>query len=449
MGERFPRRSAGRWTLTGAVAGGLAASLLYVGLVLDRTESTAAILLIWTPIVFVAAAPAAAAWGWSLHRVRCTPPPWRRGGAGRSLPWLAAAVFLAGSAALFGWHALRIGAFYSYRSAGMRPAALERGYRGALAAGDYLQLAAIAANPNTPPGVLLALARSDDPLLHERRRGWSNLFDRDALAVARRLLRNPSLPPEAIPALAASTSAYVLGDLAAHRLTPEPILRDIDRRSDSYLVHWGLAGNARTPPEILESIAAASDLASDWVVASGLAGNPGTPLPVLAELADHRNPNVRWRLAGNPAIDAGLMERLREDPDRSVRVRLTQNEAVGYELLQAIGEDPDEDVREYARRGIARVARDPATPRDLLARLAADPDPAVRREACLSPALDRPLMERLAADPEANVRYYLAANPALAVDLLERLARDDSASVRAVAAARLEERAAPGRPDPP
>ncbi len=58
-------------------------------------------------------------------------------------------------------------------------------------------------------------------------------------------------------------------------------------------------------------------------------------------------------------------------------------------------------------------------------------------------------MERLAADPEANVRYYLAANPALAVDLLERLARDDSASVRAVAAARLEERAAPGRPDPP
>lgn len=433
-----------RWIVGGALLGALGAGMLYVGLVFQQTSSTAAIALYAVPLVAGLAGACGAVLGWSVYQV-LHERPWPAGGTRRWVPWLVALTVLAGAVAAVVPQVVRIAAFHSLQQEGVSPRTLERSAENALRSRDYFLLSAVARNPSAPPELLLELARSDDPGLHEKRAGMIQLFDRDSLAVVRKVLRNPSTPAEAIPLLARSTNAYVLGDLAGHAGTPEPILRQIYGRSDGYLVHWGLARNPGTPPEILAEIAEKTDLMGTWIVASNLAGNPATPPPLLERLAAHEHHTVRYGLAGNPSISRALMEEMSTDPERRIRVHLTQNEAIGLDLVERLAADPDEYVRRYAGFAFGRIGASPSTPPQVVRRMATHADKLVRREAARNPNLDRDLAARLAADPESTVRYYLASNEHLDRDLLELLARDRSRSVRAEAAKLLGEEPANGR----
>ena len=227
---------------------------------------------------------------------------------------------------------------------------LEDAYRGALARRDYLQLAAVAAHPGTPPAILLAMARSDDPGMHARRRGLVTLFGRDSLAVVREVLRNPNAPAEAVAALAASPSDEVLYDVAASAHATEAILRDLARRRDGSLVRWGLALNPRTPPDILERLAKDADDATT----RHLAGNPGTPLPILRGLGASGSALARAAVARNPGIDAALMARLAGDAEDDVRLALALNRGATREVLERLARDENARVRRHAADGLRR-----------------------------------------------------------------------------------------------
>ncbi len=346
------RAGAGPWIAAAGVLGGVAASAAYVQLVLRQTSSTGAIGIVFVPWIFAVAGAVSAACGFGVYQLARTATVLRQGPRAVAV-WLVTVGFLAGAASYGTTLAWDVLTFRSLQHPGAAASVLEARYRRAAAARNYLQLSAIAANPNTPPAILLEMAKSDDPGMHEKRRGLATMFDRDALAVVRKVLRNPHMPPQAIPYLAASKNAYVLGDVAAHRQTPEPVLRGIAARDDSYLVHWGLAGNPNTPRDILERIAKDGDR----VTAQGLAANPNTPLPVLAGLAASPEQFVRWGLARNPAIDAAIMARLAADPDETVRFYLSLNPAATTGVLDTLARDPSERVRRYAAQQLQRKAR--------------------------------------------------------------------------------------------
>ena len=147
-------------------------------------------------------------------------------------------------------------------------------------------------------------------------------------------------------------SIMVGGDEATFR-DVEPILRDIARRNDGYLVHWGLAGNPRTPRDILERVAKDGDR----VTAQQLAANPNTPLPILTRLVGSPEQFVRWGVAQNPSIDPAIMARLAADPDETVRFYLSFNRATTKEILERLARDPSERVRRYAGQGLERKTR--------------------------------------------------------------------------------------------
>lgn len=346
---RHRRSAAARSLVIGGILGGLAGSALYVLLILRQTSSTAGIGIIFVPWIFAMAAVAGGAWGWGLWELTRTATVFTRGPRAVAL-WLLAVLSLGGSAYVGVTLGRNVLTFRALQDPGVAASALEARYRTAMAAKNYLQLSAIAANRNTPPAILLEMAKSDDPGMHEKRSGFATMFDRDALAVVRKVLRNPNMPPEAIPLLAASTNAYVLGDVAAHRQTPEPILRDIARRNDGYLVHWGLAGNPRTPREILERLAKDDDR----VTAQNLAANPSTPLPILTNLAVSPEQFARWGVAQNRSIDPAIMARLAADPDETVRFYLSVNRAATKEILEKLARDPSERVRRYAGERLKR-----------------------------------------------------------------------------------------------
>jgi hypothetical protein len=349
---RLLRTPDGRWTAAFAAAGAALTAALLVVLIFRSTSSTASIGLLFVPVWALAGGLAAGAWGWCLRRVLQARAAWRGGPRARTT-WTVAAALVAATSVYGASQVRRLWTFQRLGDESLGPAAVEGVYREALRRRDYFLLAAVAAHPKAPPAVLLELARSDDPLLHAKRREPIDAFDRDQLAVVRKALRNPSLPPEALPLLARSADDYVLGDVAAHRATPVPLLRAIHGRSGSYLVHWGLAGNAHTPADVLEALAGDGDR----YTAARLAANPGAPPSVLAPLAGHPDELVRGNVALNPAIEEAVMARLAGDGSERVRFYLATNPSLDPGTAAVLARDPSERVRRYAAEDWRRKPR--------------------------------------------------------------------------------------------
>ncbi len=82
--------------------------------------------------------------------------------------------------------------------------------------------------------------------------------------------------------------------------------------------------------------------------------------------------------------------------------------------------------REKTRAGLALECQDG----NVLARLALDKSPEVRKEAASSPYLPPSSMAKLTADPDAEVKMELAGNPKANLFVLSALSRDDDEDVR-------------------
>lgn len=114
-----------------------------------------------------------------------------------------------------------------------------------------------------------------------------------------------------------------------------------------------MAGNERTPPDVLSELARHKKSQVRYDVAK----NPSTPGPVLEQLyAEDQN---RYALAVNPSVPEAMLRRLAENADHLVRFNLASNLSVPRDLLERLMADPNEMVATAARR--ASRTRDGST----------------------------------------------------------------------------------------
>jgi hypothetical protein len=304
----FWRRPVTRWIVGGAAGGAATVAALSLYGIFHSTSSTAAIGILFVPFAMVFGGAAGAIVGFAAFQAVHFRDRIQQGLLAGTVA-VAAIVLLALCVTYAFYQARRIQAFHRYQQT-ENPEELAAAAEQRLAAKDYFVLSAVAANAKTPADVLLRIARAPDPVLHHKRAEWINMFDRDQLAVMRKVVRNPNSTVEALVILAASPDDYVLADVCADKRAPEAILRRRCAPKDSYLVHWSLAGNPSAPADLLEAL----PRAKDKYVAHGLAYNRSTPLPVLRELARHEDPLVRQGVAVNPSADAALLTTLSHDP---------------------------------------------------------------------------------------------------------------------------------------
>ncbi len=186
---------------------------------------------------------------------------------------------------------------------------------------DAAIVAALAANPHTPPEVLSRIASSPRPEWRELRvsRLRRLLFapGRNASTVAAALAGNPSLPPGALTGLSSEGGVDVA---------------------------WNLAQNPTTPPERLSALAERSEAS----VRSAVAYNRSTPAEILVRLARDPEKRVRLVVAGNPHTPPATLETLAHDPWADTRVHVAMNPNTPRPTLEALAEDSDERVRRYA-----------------------------------------------------------------------------------------------------
>lgn len=293
------RAARARWAIAGSLVAAAGIAVFALWAIFHSTSSTAAIGILFVPLGMAVAAPFGAVLGLMAHEALHHP---------RSVWGVVSVIGLVVVLGLAGTQVIQVVEFWRMQretDGGVLSQAAKRN----LAGKDYLVLAAIGANEHTPESTLLEIARYPDSGLHEKRTGWIQSFDRDQLAVVRKVIRNPRAPVEALVALADSNNDYVRGDVAQQKRTPVKVLRKLAAGRRGYLLEWGLAVNPATPPDILATL----PHERDHVVARQLARNPAVPLDLLAKLAEHPDEFVRLGVAGNAAATAEMLGRLSQD----------------------------------------------------------------------------------------------------------------------------------------
>ena len=105
--------------------------------------------------------------------------------------------------------------------------------------------------------------------------------NRKGLAVMRLVIRNSNVSSETLTLLSHSPDTYVLGDVAMNKATPRAIIERLyfehDRKSDAYLIEWGLAYNKVTPENILRDFARNS---RNEYTLRRIGGSPSAPIDV-------------------------------------------------------------------------------------------------------------------------------------------------------------------------
>ena len=126
------------------------------------------------------------------------------------------------------------------------------------------------------------------------------------------------------------------------------------------------------------------------------AASPDTPVETLKKLARKGNLDVRVRVALNPAAPAEVRRRLAEEP--TLRYYAVFQPTAPAEVITAIAEDP-----KSKRAALVAAARHPnASPMAALA-LSGHRDPAVRQAVASAPGASREVLCRLARDPDPTV----------------------------------------------
>jgi len=307
IGPKVWRAAWGRWVIVGTVLGAAGIAIVSLYAIFHSTSSTAGIGILFVPFEMTFGAVAGAILGYAAFQAA----HWRDGlhrGLRRIVIAIASVALLLVSLVYLVRQAVRVQSFHRYQHAD-KAELLAAGAAEHLRSKDYFVLSAIAANVHTPPAVLLDLARNPDPELHRKRHEWIDMFDRDELAVVRKVLRNPDSPVEVLSILSSSPDDYVLADVCADKRATQSILRTRCAPRNNYLVQWSLAGNPSTPVDVLEALPR-----SDQYVAHGLAYNSSTPLPILRQLARHGDPLVRQGIATNPSTDIEILTALSRDP---------------------------------------------------------------------------------------------------------------------------------------
>ncbi|WP_194912815.1 hypothetical protein [Catenulispora rubra] len=215
------------------------------------------------------------------------------------------------------------------------------------------------------------------------------------------------------------------GKVAGRPDLTDDMITEIIELDDHGLVH-SLALNKRLPDRFRIQLAAHRDMG----VRAALAVHAATaPRQLLEQLIDDPEPQVRERFAQSRHTPPDLRARLATDPDPAIRADLARRWTRAPEQVRRILlTDPEPRVRAAACSIYGARRRHPAPPADLLPALLADP--VTRAGAVIHAVLDADTLRRLAADPDDKVRAELARHPDLPPPVRDILAVDPDLNVR-------------------
>ena len=316
----------------------------------------------------------------------------------------------------------------------------------------------VAGNPHTPADTLVKLFKS--PMLSRN------------LVFVLTLTKNPNLPIDACHALLNWLfRRYDCWDydlkksVAENPRTPTEILAKLAESKD-YFVQLLVAENPSTPATVREKLAEILSEEDDEprTAKRKIAEDPNTPAEVLAELARDPDFDVREDVARNPNAPAAVLSILAEgieEMDSKKNVKSEKGKK-GRTMMDVIDRDmfiekiiyhPNATPEVLLKLGEGReaLAENPATPGDVLAKLADDPKWWIRKAVAANPSTPIDVLEKLAEgvnsvkggaatnpnlptalllklseDEDVGVRMGAASNPAAPADLLERLSQDES-----------------------
>jgi hypothetical protein len=272
----------------------------------------------------------------------------------------------------------------------------------------YIQ-ARIAAHPLTPIASLQTLLEKE---FH-------------SVLVMPSLARNENLTVEMIERLGTHKHDLVLLEISRHPKTPAHLLAKLAELSLGQL-QQNLAAHPNTPDEIIEQLA----YQEDPVLLEALARRHKLPRAVLRRLAGHPLESVHLSILLNQ--DAGDLRALYYRAGYSQLASYTQDEI----LRDLTSPDPaftQEDLSVLSvGLGLARrlVALHPNTIEARLARLAVDPDEAVRAAVIQNQNSTAKVLLLFQKEPSASLRERLVQHPNTPQNLFLRLAADRELHVR-------------------
>lgn len=319
-----------RWALGVGVVVWLVASILVARSIDLGSSSTAAIGLLFAPIVGLYYGALASALAGSLRYLWC---------------WWSATPRTTTAAVIGAWVAvIGVSAEAAREIAGARSLrtdlddisklGLERAARPELEAflrqspyrGNPCALSLVAQNPDASGAILDAIAKMPNPALHRRMPACLGQ-NRHGLAVMRLVARAPEVMPETLELLAESPDGLVRADVSGNPKVSEATLRSLWEEGKAlaakgdYGIDEGLAINPATPADVLAELATVPN----QYARSDVARNPRTPVEALGRLANDPDPGVREWVARNPHTPVEVLGRLANDPDRQVRSGLAMN----------------------------------------------------------------------------------------------------------------------------
>lgn len=209
----------------------------------------------------------------------------------------------------------------------------------------------VAANPGSPPGVLLRLAVEfpqeviDNPALRLHLLSDPGLFASLPLRTVEIVLQKAEVPEILLLALLAHPSGQVRVAVASSLRIPPELLDRLASDPDDH-VRRAAAANPLTPPGAVERLSRDAS----WPLRAAVAGRPGASASLLGALASDACSDVRMAAACNPSTPSGVLERLALDPRAWVRRGVAGNPASSACALERLADDADLEVRHLLGR---------------------------------------------------------------------------------------------------
>ena len=310
---------------------------------------------------------------------------------------------------------------------------------------DKATRARVAANPNTPPGVLVRSAVEFpaefltnpvfDLLLLEDPCFWNRIPLGRFFSEVRWL----SCPDSFwVWCTASANWEQILSEKPDLELLE--IIRDMDGDSERYENLSGLELVDVIVPEfkfmvfkksVSGNLLSFLACASEPKVRTKVADHPNTTAESLTVLANDEDTTVRGRVAGNMRTPLPVLEALANDSELTVRSAVARSPytpaVIAVPLLESLAETKDVIVR-------GLVAENTHTPLPVLSKLAKDKVDSVRSQVASNPKTPVPILEKLAQDRNQLVRGAVAGNINTPIPVLDLLATDRNSSIRSEAA---------------
>lgn len=245
------------------------------------------------------------------------------------------------------------------------------------------------------------------------------------------LALNPALPPSLIRRFLGYRRGF--GAVAKRADLTDDLIAEIIETGDRWLIH-SLALNRGLPDAFRKRLATYPDPS---IRAALVVGSENASREIFELLISDPDIQVREYLAQNKRVPADLRVTLAADPDPQIRAELARCWPQAPEhVRRTLLTDTDDEVRAAASSTYYASTPYPVPPPDLIPALLADP--VTRAGVVRHLSLDHRTATRLAADPDPDVRRELAEHPELPPELRDILGTDPRASVRVGVFARAD-----------